>query len=195
MTDKQIDRIKVKIDKYKKALSLDKKQWGGFYNDGQGIRYVIPALYIQMLDYKGGQKYFNWFDKNFPDDSCYPIFLFEWTFVLFKCNKLIEAEKKLHLTFFSNTYLLDKFLGKEFLDLDKNESSSWEFKSLTEHFHYNKNEIEFIDLAKWISEKLQTRMFLDKANRFVEIEQLLKTEPIGEKRTKLVEELSKLRYE
>lgn len=175
MTDNQIDRIKVKIDKYKKALALDKKQWGGFYHDGQGIRYLIPALYIQIFDYKGGLRYFNWFDKNFPDDSCYPIFLFEWTFVLFKCNKLIEAEKKLHLTFFSNTYLLDKFLEKEFLDLDKNESSSWEFKSLTEHFNYNRRELEFIEFANWIELKLQARMFLDKANRFVEIEQLLKT--------------------
>ena len=191
----QIDIIKVKIDKYKKALSLDKKQWGGFYHDGQGIRYVIPALYIQIFDYKGGLKYFNWFDKNFPDDSCYPIFLFEWTLVLFKCNKLIEAEKKLHLTFFSNTYLLDKFLGKEFLDLDKNESSNWEFKSLIEHFYYDKNAPELIEFATWISIKLQTRLFLDKANRFVKIEQLLKTEPVGDKRTKLVKELFVLKYE
>ena len=194
MTEKQIDRIKLKIGKYKKALSLDKKHWGGFYHDGQGIRYVIPELYIQISDFKGGLKYFNWFDKNFPDDSCYPIFLFEWTFVLFKCDKLIEAEKKLHLTFFSNTYLLDKFLGKEFLDLDKNESSNWEFQSLTEHFHYDKNKEEFTSFAIWITEKLQTRIFLDKTNRFIEIEQILKTEPVGQKRTKLVNELSKLKY-
>jgi hypothetical protein len=194
MTDKQIEKTKLKIDKYKKALALDKKHWGGYYHDGQGIRYLIPELYIQIDDFKGGHKYFNWFDKNFPDDSCYPIFLFEWTFVLFKCNKLIEAEKKLHLTFFSNTYLLDKFLGKEFLDLDKSESSNWEFKILTEHFHYNKNEAGFIEFANWTSEKLQTRLFLDKANRFIEIEQILLTEPVGEKRTKLVNELSELKW-
>ena len=194
MTEKQIDRIKVKIDKYKKALALDKKQWGGYYHDGQGIRYIIPALYIQILDFKGCLRYFNWFNKNFPDDSCFPIFLFEWTFVLFKCNKRIEAENKLHLTFFSNTYLLDKFLGKELLDFDKNESSAWEFKSWTEHFHYDKNDLEFIDFANWVAEKLQTRVFLDKANRFVEIEQLLKSEPVGQKRKNLVKELSKLKY-
>ncbi len=195
MTDKQIDRIKLKIDKYKNALALDKKHWGGYYHDGQGIRYLIPKLYIQISDYKAALRYFNWFDKNFPDDSCYPIFLFEWTFVLFKNNKLAEAEKKLHLTFFSNTYLLDKFLGKDFLELDKNESSNWEFQSLTEYFHYSKNEIKYTDFANWVSLKLLTRIFLDKANRFIEIEQKLKKEPVGETRTKLVNELSKLKFE
>lgn len=182
MTDKQIDRIKLKIDKYKKALALDKKQWGGYYHDGRGIRYLLPALYIQISDFKGGLRYFNWFNKNFPDDSCYPIFLFEWTFVLFKSNKLKEAERKLHLTFFSNTYLLDKFLEKEFLDFDKNENSNWEFKSLAEDFKYSMNDPEFIDFATWVSEKLQTRIFLDIATRFVEIKQLLKEEPVGVKR-------------
>jgi len=88
MTEKQIDRIKLKIDKYKKELLSDKKQWGGWYRDGQGIRNLIPALYIQISDFKGAMRYFNWFNKNFSDDSCYPIFLFEWTFVLLKSNKL-----------------------------------------------------------------------------------------------------------
>ncbi len=194
MTDKQIEKIKLKIDKFKKALASDKKYWGGYYHDGQGIRYLIPELYIQIADFKGGLKYFNWFNKNFPDDSCYPIFLFEWTFVLYKNNLQQDAEKKLHQTFFSNTYLLDKFLGKDFLNLYKNESSNWEYQSLTDHFHYDKNKTDFVDFANWIEEKLQTRIFIDKANRFVEIEQLLKTTPVGKERNELVNELSNLKY-
>src|SRR6187431_1783636 len=113
MTDKQIERVKAKIEKYKKALAADKINWGGQYHDGQGVRYLIPEQFIKIKDYKGGLRYLNWFDKNFPDDSGYPIFLFEWTFILYKCDKLIEAEKKAHQTFFSNTYLFDKFLAKE----------------------------------------------------------------------------------
>ena len=136
MTDKQIERVKAKIEKYKKALAADKKYWGGQYHDGQGIRYIIPEQFIKINDYKGGQRYLNWFDKNFPDDSGYPIFLFEWCFILFKCDKLKDAEQKAHRTFFSNTYLLDKFLEKEPLRLDKNESSGWEYESLVENFPY-----------------------------------------------------------
>jgi len=75
------------------------------------------------------------------------------------------------------------------LDFDKQENSNWEFKSIAEDLIYNMNDPEFIDFANWVSEKLETRIFLDKANRFIEIEQLLKDEPVGAKRTKLVNEL------
>lgn len=109
MKEKQIERVKAKIDQFKKALARDKQYLGGQHRDGQGIRYIIPEQYIKIEDYKGALRYFTWFNKAFPDDSCYPIFLFEWTFVLFKCEKLKDAEKKTHRTFFSNTYLFDNY--------------------------------------------------------------------------------------
>ena len=194
MTDKQIEKVKAKIEKHKKALAADKKYWGGKYHDGQGIRYIIPELFIKIKDYKGGQRYLNWFDKNFPDDSGYPIFLFEWTFILFKCDKIIEAENKAHQTFFSNTYLFDKFLGKEPLRFDKNESSNWEYESLIDSFAYSSKDTEFIEFASWTEKVLSSRTFLDKANEFIEIERKLKTESVGEKRTELVNQLSKIKH-
>ena len=194
MTDKQIARVKAKIEKYKKSLAADKKYWDGQYHDGQGIRYIIPEQFIKIKDYKGGLRYLNWFEKNFPVDSGYPIFLFEWAFILFKCDKLIEAEKKAHQTFFSNTYLFDKFLGKEPLLLAKNESSNWEFQSLVDDFPYSSLDTEFIEFASWLEKILSSRIFLDKANEFIEIERKLKTEPVGPKRTNLVNQLSKIKY-
>jgi len=195
MTAKQIERVKIKIDKYKKALAADKKYWGGFYHDGQGIRYLIPEQYLKIKDYNGALRYFNWFDKNFEDDSGYPIFLFEWTFTLFKCGKLVEAEKKAHRTFFSNTYLFDKFLDREPLQLDKNESSSWEFESLVQQFTYTNKDAEFIEFGEWIEAVLQSRTFLDKANEFIELERQLKDEPTGKRRSEIVNRLSKIRYD
>jgi hypothetical protein len=195
MTEKQIERVKIKIDKYKKALAADKRHWGGQYHDGQGIRYIIPEQYIKIKDYKGGLKYFNWFDKTFPDDSGYPIFLFEWTFILYQNNNLQDAEKKAHQTFFSNTYLFDKFLGKESLQLDKNESSNWEFESLVQYFHYSSKDIEFLAFADWLEAVLQSRTFLDKANEFIALERQLKDEPIGKRRTEIVNRISKIKYE
>jgi hypothetical protein len=194
MTEKQIEKIKLKIIQYKKALSNDKKMWGGQHHDGQGVRYLITTEYVKLTDYKSGLKYLNWFDKNFPDDSGYPIFLFESTLILYKCDKLIEAEEKAHQTFFSNTYLFDKFLNKETLQLNKNESSNWEFESLIERFPYSKIDKELVDFATWLETILKTRKFLDKANEFIEIEQKLKIEPVGQTRTKLVNRLSKLIY-
>jgi hypothetical protein len=194
MTEKQIDRVKKKIKKYKNALAADKKFWGGEYHDGSGIRYLIPGQYIKIKDFKGGLRYLTWFDKNFPDDSGHPIFLFEWTFILFKCDKLNQAEQKAHHTFFSNTYLFDKFLGKEPLPFDKCENSSWELASLEEYFTYTSKDTEFIEFARWIETVLSSRTFLDKANEFIEIERQLKSEPIGQRRSELVEKSSKIKY-
>ena len=39
MTAKQEEKIKNKIKKIKVALAEDKKRWGGYYHDGQGLRY------------------------------------------------------------------------------------------------------------------------------------------------------------
>jgi len=195
MTEKQIERVKLKIAKYKKELADDKKFWGGYYHDGRGIRYVIPAQYIKINDYKGALKYFNWFAKNFPDDTCYPIFLFEWTFSLFKCGKLEEAEKKAHRTFFSNTYMLDNFLGKEPLQLEKNESFSWESESLLKHFTYSNKNVEFTEFGEWLETVLQSRTFLDKANNFIEISRQLKIESELEKRGDLIKRLYEIKYE
>lgn len=194
MTDKQIDRVRKKIEKYKKALTADKKYWGGYYHDGAGIRYAIPKLFIKIIDYKGGLKYLNWFDKNFPADIGDPIFLFEWTFILFKCGKLKEAEEKAHRTFFSNTYLWDIFLGKKLLNLDITESSSWEFQSIGNYFTYTSSDTEFIEFTSWIQGVLNNRRFLETVNEFVQIEQQLKTEPVGQIRSELVAKYSKIKY-
>ena len=111
MPPKQVERVKNKIKKIKAALSADKKHWGGFYHDGQGLRYIPPQLYIQIDDFTGGLRYFNWFNKNFSDDSCYPDFLFEWTIILFKTGRLKEAEKKAFQLFCSNNDLFYKIVG------------------------------------------------------------------------------------
>ena len=194
MTDKQIERVKAKIKKYKKALAVDKQYWGGQYHDGQGIRYIFPEQFIKINDYKGGLRYLNWFTKNFSDDIGYPIFLFEWTFILFKCGKLIDAKNKAHQTFFSNIYLFDKFLGKEPLLFDKNESLNWEYESLVDGFPYSSLDTKFIEFAIWPENVLSSRTFLEKANELIDIERELKIEPVGQKRTKLVNQLSKIKF-
>jgi hypothetical protein len=192
MTPKQVERIKNKITKIKRELSADKKRWGGYYDDSRGLRYLPPELYLKISDYSGALRYYNWFDKNFPDDCGFPIFLFEWTITLFKTKRIKQAEKKAMETFYSNTYLIDKFLNKEFLDFDKSENSNWEYSSLAEQLIYSKDQNELIDFADWLENFIKTEKFYAFANKFIGIESVLKTEPIGEKRTKLVKEKYKM---
>ncbi|MBK9213696.1 MAG: hypothetical protein IPO14_12315 [Saprospiraceae bacterium] len=187
MKDKQLEKIKAKIEKYKKALKADKKHWGGEYHDGQGIRYLIPEQYIKLKDYKSGQIYLNWFQKNFPNDSGYPNFLFEWTLILFYCGKLSEAKKKVYHTFFSNTYLFDKFLEKEPLRLEKYEGSNYALESLADSFKYKSTDSEFIEFASWLTNILSSQEFLNKREEYIQIERKLLTEPVGKVRSELVE--------
>lgn len=194
MTDKQTERVKAKIEKYKKALVADKKYWGGQYHDGQGIRYIIPEQFIKIQDYKGAIRYFNWFHKNFPGDSGDTVFLFEWTFILFKCNSLIEAEKKAQQTFFSNIYLFDKFLGKEPMKLNTKESSNWEFESLENSFPYSSLNTEFFEFSNWINKILNTQTFREKATAFINLERKLIDEPAGQKRTELINKIERIKY-
>ncbi|MFC2132344.1 hypothetical protein ACFLRG_00950, partial [Bacteroidota bacterium] len=179
-------RIIDKIKKIKKALAADKKHWGGYYHDGRGLRYLQPELFLKLKDYKGASNYFRWFEKNFPDDCCYPIFLLEWTITLFKVGKIKEAEKKALKTFMSNTYLFDKFLEKELLHFDKYEGSGWEGEELTNDLSYSKEQEDIQDFVEWIIDFLKSDKFYKIANEFIEIGIKLKTEPTGKKRTELV---------
>ena len=109
MTPKQAERIKTKIKRIKAELAADKKRWGGYYDDSRGLRYMPPRFYIQLGNYTGGLRYMNWFKKNFPNDSGFPVFLFEWTIILFKTGRLKEVAHKVFETFCRNTYFFDKF--------------------------------------------------------------------------------------
>lgn len=111
MTEKQQERIRLKIKKIKSELATDKKRWGGFYDDSRGLRYLSLEYYIKLKDYSGSKRYLNWFYKNFPDDGGFPEFLFECSIILFYSGKLKDAQRQLFETFTSNTYVIDNFLG------------------------------------------------------------------------------------
>lgn len=185
MTPKQIERIQNKIANIKRALAADKRLWGG-YDDSRGLRYLPPALYLRLQDYKGAMRYFNWFHKNFSDDAGYPFFLFEWTITLFKNGKIKVAEKKALQTFFSNTFLIDKFLEKELLHLNIREHSNWESPALVENLIYKHSDAELLDFSEWLSQFVISEIFYQYANEFIHIEKKLQTEPVGKNRFELV---------
>ena len=186
MTPKQEERIRTKIARIRKELAADKKRWGGFYNDGRGLRYLPPGLFIKLKDYKGGLRYLRWFNRTFSDDSGYPIFLFEWTLILFKTGNLREAENKALRTFFSNNYLFDKFLGRTLMVIDKEENSNWETVELADSLTYSSNDPELTGFSIWLECFIEGERFSRFADEVIEIDRRLKTEPRGKTRSELV---------
>jgi tetratricopeptide (TPR) repeat protein len=186
VTEKQEQRLKDKIKNIKKALAADKKRWGGYYDDSGGLRYAPPEIYMKLKDYKGALRYFNWFDKNFPDDSGNPGFFFEYTLTLFKRNYIEKAEKKALKTFLANPYLLDYFLERKLMEGDINSYSGWHRESLEKFFIYNKTDNELQSFAQWLETFIESSKFLEIKREFLEIEKKLQNEPKGHARCLLI---------
>jgi hypothetical protein len=184
MTPKQTERIKKKITNLKYALAADKRRWGGQYHDGSGLRYLIPEYYIQLQDWKGALKHFKWFGKNFPDDSCYPIFLFEWTVTLFKTGDLKGAERKAFQTFFANMYLFETYSEKKMFPDNKIIGWNWDSTAIGK-LPYSKDQPELSEFSNWLDQFLASGRFIKAAAEFREIEKQLMEENIVEKRVLL----------
>ncbi len=192
VTPKQKERIKNKILKIKKGLAADKKQWGGYYHDGSGLRYLPITLYIQIEDYTGGLRYINWFDKNFDNDGGYPVFWFEWAIILFKRNRLVKAEQKVFETYCQNTFLLDKFLGKPLQNLKIAENDWAGSIAYLDNLDYSHRQPNLADFSVWLNDLMDSEKFIAAATRFIELKDKLKNENEPEKRGSLLDQVSLL---
>ena len=191
MTDKQVEKAKAKIKKIRATLAAEKRKIG-CYDDSRGLRYLPTELYIKLADYSGGLTYLKWFDKNFPDDSGFPNFLFEWTVLLYKTGDILGAEKKALQTFFSNSYIFDKFFNRPYQKVDKYENSNWENSSLADELEYSKNQPDLLDFTNWLDNYLATEKFKTASDKFIDINKRLKNEQDQETRTYLFRHLRQI---
>ena len=191
MTDKQKQRLREKANKIKRTLTAEKRKFGWF-DDSRGLRYLPTSLYVKIADYDGGLKYLTWFNKNFPDDIGFPEFLFEATVILFKTGKIKEAERYALRTYFSNTFLIDKYFSKEQKRMDKKVSIGFQQADYLKNFNYQHDHDDFLEFSDWLNKFTQSDRFLKSKDEFDEIEKQLETEPVGRRRTLLVNKLFKL---
>jgi hypothetical protein len=188
-----LNRAKIErdLEKIKKLLAADKRKWGA-YDDSRGLRYLSPGLYIQIEDWAGGLKYLKWFERNFPNDTGLPEFLFEWTIILFKSNKIKEAERKAVQTFFSNTYLLDLFFGKPVEPIDKWEGSNLESMAYLQHFNYRNSDLSLPDFSEWLTSWIQTARCNETRDKYITLHLKLKQEKDQEIRGYLLAQIRQL---
>lgn len=192
MTPKQIERIHTKIKSIRAPLAAEKRKYGA-YDDSRGLRYLPPSLFIKMQDYKGALTYLRWFQQNFPDDSGFPDFLFEWTFILFKVGKLKDAERKALQTFCANSYLFDKFMGRPIIPIDKYEGSNLAIPAFADYLQYTHTQPDWTDFAQWLNTLEQTPAFQDKCTQFIEWSKQLKAENDLDKRRQLLAQIRALK--
>jgi hypothetical protein len=185
MTEKQKEKVQIKIASIRSTLADERRRYGG-YDDSRGLRYLPTALYIKIGDYAGGLTYLRWFNKNFPDDYGFPDFLFEWTIILFKNGKIKDAQQKAFKTFCSNTYLFDKFFGKPIVPIEKQEYSSIEIPEFTEYLKYTHTQPDLSDFSGWLSALIASEQFQTLMQKYIDVHVRLKTEKDKETRTYLI---------
>lgn len=185
MTEKQQERIRLKIKRIKSELAADKKRWSGYYDDSRGLRYLPLEYYIKLKDYSGGKRYINWFYKNFPDDSGFPEFLFECTIILFYSKELKAATRKLFETFSSNNYIIDKFLENKIRQIEKYESSNIAGIEHLNYFNYTSSNEDLFEFTKWLAETYNSDFFKSVVNELINLQRQLKVEQNYEKRVVL----------
>jgi hypothetical protein len=64
----------------------------------------------------------------------FPDFLFKWAIILYKSGKIKQAGQKTFQAFWSNTYVIDKFLERPIVPIDKWEGTNFENESFLEYF-------------------------------------------------------------
>ncbi|MFD1140880.1 hypothetical protein ACFQ4C_07165 [Larkinella insperata] len=191
MTPKQAQRLQAQITQIKRTLAAEKRKFGG-YDDSRGLRYRPLGLYLKLQDYKGGLSYTRWFAKAFPDDIGFPDFLFEWTVILFKTGHLPQAQVKAWQTFCSNTYVLEKYLGRAIEPVDKYEWSNLASVAFTDHFTYSDQQPELADFSEWLKQLMASERFAHSSQRYVEIHQQLQHEQDRKRREQLLKEADQL---
>jgi hypothetical protein len=152
MTERKKASLKNKIKSIKLALTEDKRKWGGQYHDGNGVRYLAPAVYIALQDYKSGMRYVNWFNKHFKDDIGYSIFFFECCLIAFMANKPEQAKAFLFKTKCENPILIPFFLKDaiewEIYSINTNEAD-YHLREC-EHLPYHNQDPRFKTFVNWL---------------------------------------------
>jgi len=192
VTPKQIEKAKKKIFNIKRTLVAEKRRFG-CHDDSRGLRSLPTKYFIQLGDNSGGLTYIRWFDKNFPDDSGFPDFLFEQTIIFLKCSNTKKAEQKAFQTFCSNPYWFSKFFGTPITPIDMWHSSNLISVDYTETLEYSSGQHDLADFNEWLGKHISTDEFSNHCNKYVNIYKRLKTESDKEMRQYLVQQAFQLK--
>ncbi len=159
----------------------------GWYDDSGGSRYYIAELYIQIQDFKGASRYYNWFSKEFKDDVGFPHFNLFWALSYYQNNKFQDAIKKVYKTAFSNTYLIDILCGTDPQPIDKSELWGGESLDYARQIENHCRESLTAEFLIWLQKINESEEYKQNLNRFISLQKLIKDEPAGKQRSNLIE--------
>lgn len=180
-------KIAATIKRYELQMRREQAE-SGFISDGFGKRYLLGTLYLLLGDVPGALKSYEWFERTFEDDAGEPFHCLSWTLALYRGGRVGEASRKLRQTMLLNLYLIPHMLGLEQDRLDIWHSSNWAEESYLQDLPPEIIGLWDADELKWVQRTYETIEFRTARSRFIEIFRRLKNEPVGSRRTDLVDE-------
>jgi len=175
MTPARKQELEDQIERIKASIETEVQLLDG-YNDELREVYIPVQHYLEMEDYKAGLKYLRWYQKIVHGDVGAPDFIFECAVILFMNNKIKEAKRKAVESFFNNTYIFDKFFGRELTQFDKLESWDDEKPEYLSDFKYSSDQPKLAAFTRWLAEFEQSDKFQSISKRFFAVLVWLKYE-------------------
>jgi len=154
---------------------------------------MIGPLYLRIHDLEGAVEHYRWFEKTFTDDAGEPFHRMGWTLTLYKNGLVDEAEQMLLRTMLRNLYLFPVLFGEEPKHLGVRMGSNWEemgYVMEADEWYFDLWNAQELEWAIKVHDSPLARKIRD---RYITIHEFLEIEPVGEKRSMLVEEASRLR--
>ena len=185
-------KIKKQINRYEAALRKEYEKYRCI-NDGSGTRYLLGHLYLLLGDIPGVIKSFEWFAREFNDDSGESFHTLCWALALYRSGNMAGAAKKLRDTMLSNMYMLPYLFGIEQPQLDIWHSTNLERKDYVEQAPPELYKLWDEQALRWAQGLYKSDDFRCARERTIEIFRRLKSEPQGTTRLQLVKELSVIR--
>lgn len=113
--------------------------------------------------------------------------------IYFKTGKIDEAKDYALKTYFSNTFIIDKYLKREFKNPGKKVNAGFQRIEYLQSIDYQHDLDDFLEFSKWLNGFTESARFAETTKEFDEIEKQLETEPVGPRRRMLVDRLFKLK--
>ncbi len=188
---KEPKRITERIRRYERALRKEHETFGSIH-DGAGKRYLLGPLYLLLGDTAGAVRSFAWFERAFPDDMGEPVQYLCWALALYRSGNIAGASRKLLQTMLLNLYLVPHLLGMPQDRLDIWHGSNWAEKSYLEYAPPELLALWDQRALEWAKETYHSPKFRQVRARYIEIHEQLRHEPVGPRRSQLVQEAFEL---
>ena len=185
-------KIKARIREYERKMQKQKELIGGI-DDGAGNRYLLGPLYMLLDDIEGALKSFEWFDREFPDDSGDLLQYVCWAIVLKRARQNAAASEKLLATVMQNVYIIPFILGRKIEREDMWHASNIED---VDYLGYIPDEImKALTEAdkKWIANEYDKERTQIVRAKYVALHRDLDDLPVGPERSRAVEQVFRMK--